>query len=302
MTALRRLPVRQRQVITLRLLLDLDTETTARVLGISGGTVSSHLKRALDALRGELGPPSPSRHHYEYRGSADEHEVTQERRRCCSPRCADRSPRSGTPWTGCTWSARSRRSWPGAGPAGRRRSLAIRAAVACGTAAATVAAVIAVTGGASGAPAPTGASAARGPHGRVRDQPGRAGARQREPGLCRARGEQDLGAHRHLVVRPRSRFVEYTGNACGHALANGACTHRGGSELYLADGTALINGKLVPRTSRTTTASSASTAPRGPRRGARARRRRRSRLAAPRPPLSTGQPLSTRRSPAGRPR
>ncbi len=34
-----------------------------------------------------------------------------------------------------------------------RRSLAIRAAVACGTAAATVAAVIAVTGGASGAPA-----------------------------------------------------------------------------------------------------------------------------------------------------
>jgi RNA polymerase sigma-70 factor (sigma-E family) len=59
-TALRRLPVRQRQVITLRLLLDLDTETTARVLGISGGTVSSHLKRALDALRGELGPPSPN--------------------------------------------------------------------------------------------------------------------------------------------------------------------------------------------------------------------------------------------------
>jgi DNA-directed RNA polymerase specialized sigma24 family protein len=58
-TALRRLPVRQRQVITLRLLLDLDTETTARVLGISGGTVSAHLKRALDALRGELGPPWP---------------------------------------------------------------------------------------------------------------------------------------------------------------------------------------------------------------------------------------------------
>jgi len=58
-TALRRLPVRQRQVITLRLLLDLDTETTAQVLGISGGTVSAHLKRALDALRGELGPPWP---------------------------------------------------------------------------------------------------------------------------------------------------------------------------------------------------------------------------------------------------
>jgi RNA polymerase sigma-70 factor (sigma-E family) len=55
--ALRRLPVRQREVIALRLLLDLDTETTARVLGISGGTVGAHLHRALGALRDELGPP-----------------------------------------------------------------------------------------------------------------------------------------------------------------------------------------------------------------------------------------------------
>ncbi len=57
-TAVRRLPVRQREVIALRLLLDLDTETTARVLGISTGTVGSHLHRALAALRGELGPPA----------------------------------------------------------------------------------------------------------------------------------------------------------------------------------------------------------------------------------------------------
>jgi RNA polymerase sigma-70 factor (sigma-E family) len=57
-TALRRLPVRQREVIALRLLLDLDTETTARVLGISGGTVGVHLHRALEALRGELDPPA----------------------------------------------------------------------------------------------------------------------------------------------------------------------------------------------------------------------------------------------------
>lgn len=56
-TALRRLPVRQREVIVLRLLLDLDTATTARVLGISAGTVGAHLHRALAALRGELGPP-----------------------------------------------------------------------------------------------------------------------------------------------------------------------------------------------------------------------------------------------------
>jgi RNA polymerase sigma-70 factor (sigma-E family) len=52
-TALRRLPVRQRQVVALRLLLDLDTETTAQTLGISTGTVSSHLHRALGTLRGD---------------------------------------------------------------------------------------------------------------------------------------------------------------------------------------------------------------------------------------------------------
>jgi RNA polymerase sigma-70 factor (sigma-E family) len=52
-TALRRLPVRQRQVIALRLLLDLDTETTAQALNISPGTVGVHLHRALRALRGD---------------------------------------------------------------------------------------------------------------------------------------------------------------------------------------------------------------------------------------------------------
>jgi RNA polymerase sigma-70 factor (ECF subfamily) len=55
--ALRRLPVRQREVIALRLLLDLDTATTAQILGMPGGTVASHLHRGLDALRREL--PSP---------------------------------------------------------------------------------------------------------------------------------------------------------------------------------------------------------------------------------------------------
>jgi RNA polymerase sigma-70 factor (sigma-E family) len=49
--ALRRLPVRQREVITLRLLLDLDTATTAKMLGMPCGTVASHLHRGLAALR-----------------------------------------------------------------------------------------------------------------------------------------------------------------------------------------------------------------------------------------------------------
>ena len=49
--ALRSLPVRQRQVVVLRLLLDLDAATTAQILGLSPGTVAAHLHRALTALR-----------------------------------------------------------------------------------------------------------------------------------------------------------------------------------------------------------------------------------------------------------
>ena len=52
--ALRRLPVRQRQVIALRLLLDLDTATTAEMLGMSGSTVATHLHRAIAALRRDI--------------------------------------------------------------------------------------------------------------------------------------------------------------------------------------------------------------------------------------------------------
>jgi RNA polymerase sigma factor (sigma-70 family) len=56
MAALLRLPVRQRQVIALRLFLDLDTECTAQVLGIAPGTVRAHLARAMAALRDDLVP------------------------------------------------------------------------------------------------------------------------------------------------------------------------------------------------------------------------------------------------------
>lgn len=57
MAALRRLPTRQREVVVLRVLLDLDTATTARLLKIAPGTVMSHLSRAVAALRSDL--PSP---------------------------------------------------------------------------------------------------------------------------------------------------------------------------------------------------------------------------------------------------
>jgi RNA polymerase sigma factor (sigma-70 family) len=54
LTALRRLPARQREVIVLRVLLDLDVDTTARQLSIAPGTVRAHQSRAMTALRCEL--------------------------------------------------------------------------------------------------------------------------------------------------------------------------------------------------------------------------------------------------------
>jgi RNA polymerase sigma factor (sigma-70 family) len=56
MAALLRLPARQRQVIALRVFLDLDTARTAEVLGVTPSTVKAHLARALSALRDGLVP------------------------------------------------------------------------------------------------------------------------------------------------------------------------------------------------------------------------------------------------------
>jgi RNA polymerase sigma-70 factor (sigma-E family) len=58
MAALLRLPARQRQVVALRLFLDLDTQCTAEVLGIAPGTVQAHMGRAIAALRRDLVPTS----------------------------------------------------------------------------------------------------------------------------------------------------------------------------------------------------------------------------------------------------
>jgi RNA polymerase sigma factor (sigma-70 family) len=56
MAALQRLSVRQREVIALRLFLDLDTTRTAQTLGIAPGTVTAHLARAIATLREEFTP------------------------------------------------------------------------------------------------------------------------------------------------------------------------------------------------------------------------------------------------------
>jgi RNA polymerase sigma-70 factor (sigma-E family) len=61
LAALRRLPKREREVVVLRILLDLDGETTAKVLGITTGTVGTHLSRALNSMRASLPSTEPSR-------------------------------------------------------------------------------------------------------------------------------------------------------------------------------------------------------------------------------------------------
>jgi len=52
--AIRALPARQREVIVLRVFFDLNTESTAALLGISPGTVGAHLHRALATLRTQI--------------------------------------------------------------------------------------------------------------------------------------------------------------------------------------------------------------------------------------------------------
>jgi RNA polymerase sigma factor (sigma-70 family) len=56
LAALRHLPDRQREVIALRVFLDLDIDTIARHLGIAPATVRVHLSRAVATLRHELSP------------------------------------------------------------------------------------------------------------------------------------------------------------------------------------------------------------------------------------------------------
>jgi DNA-directed RNA polymerase specialized sigma24 family protein len=55
------LPLLQRQVVALRILVGLDTEGTASALGIAPGTVTAHLHRALGGLRERLQPSEQPR-------------------------------------------------------------------------------------------------------------------------------------------------------------------------------------------------------------------------------------------------
>ncbi|MEV4350103.1 sigma-70 family RNA polymerase sigma factor [Actinoplanes sp. NPDC049596] len=56
LAAVRRLPRRQREVVVMRIWLDLDTRTVADELGIAAPTVAVHLSRAIATLRAQLSP------------------------------------------------------------------------------------------------------------------------------------------------------------------------------------------------------------------------------------------------------
>jgi hypothetical protein len=135
----------------------------------------------------------------------------------------------------------------------QRRKIAASAALACGTAAVTAAAVIAVA--APGARPGGGAVGAR-TTAYVVTRVEHALAAEHFVIQGRATASLTVSVHGHRVhssdgstsswgYGKQHRMEEFTGRSCGHALPDGSCSHHGGSELYLADGTALIGGKLT---------------------------------------------------------
>jgi hypothetical protein len=126
----------------------------------------------------------------------------------------------------------------------RRRIHLVRGAVLIGTVAAT-ATVIAVAMTAAGTVARPGSSLAQARAaayvvGRVKTA--LASEHNVFVGSTMSTGDQPsvtwaYGAH--------NRFEEFTGTQCGQVNASGDCSHQGGSQRYLAAGTALVNGKLT---------------------------------------------------------
>jgi len=134
----------------------------------------------------------------------------------------------------------------------RRRRLAMISAAA-GTAAA-VTAVAVVTAAGAGRPASTVSSALTAAYVISRVENALAGEnfviQARASGIMSGsvhghRYRYSGGANDSWTYGIRNRMEEFTGRDCGHVDSNGWCTHRGGSVRYLADGTALIRGKLV---------------------------------------------------------
>jgi hypothetical protein len=133
-----------------------------------------------------------------------------------------------------------------------RRRRAARAAMVSATAAVTAAAaVIAATGIAGGTPAPAGPSAAQARTvAYVTSRVKQALASENLVYAARSHntvGEKNAGESTITLATwaygSRGRFEEFAGSRW--CPPRGGCTHRGGSGLYLASGTALVGGKLT---------------------------------------------------------
>jgi len=123
---------------------------------------------------------------------------------------------------------------------GRRRRRATRTVVACGIAAVTAAAVALVV--LPGAAARPGGGARLTAY--VTRRVENALASEDLVFVGRS-GNQVSGDDVSWAYGAQNRFEEFTSNSCGQELANLSCTGRGGSQLGLAQGTAIVGGKLV---------------------------------------------------------
>jgi len=129
----------------------------------------------------------------------------------------------------------------------RRRRVVARTAVACGTVAVTAAAValVVVTGG-SRAPAPgTALSPAQARTVAYVTRRVEAALASENLVFVARSDNETTGNYVTWAYGPRSRWEAFTSSSCGHVLANGNCTNRGGSEPVWAQGTALVGGRLV---------------------------------------------------------
>ena len=136
----------------------------------------------------------------------------------------------------------------------RSRRVAARAALALGTAAVTAGAVIAATvpGARPGTGGVTGARTTAYVVNRVQGALTAAnfviqahGAGTMTVPLDGRQVRSSYGQTSSWTYGNTSRMEEFSGSDCGHVRPSGVCTHRGGSEPYLADGIALIGGNLA---------------------------------------------------------
>ena len=93
MAALMRLPARQRQVVALRLFLDLDTDRTAEVLGIAPGTVRLTWAAPSPRCATTLCPNDSRRAHHERRRTDHRGAGAAQQSPLCTPGGADHQPR-----------------------------------------------------------------------------------------------------------------------------------------------------------------------------------------------------------------